>query len=230
MTLHDRSTTAYGGTPGQGKAQLLNDTAPFRERRRAHSLLRISTCIKTSSAFQALNRLPCFPREPLPCLEGLLVPRRQVERTAAPHSSVAVRHRQRREQARAQGHRGIAGRGPPQAGRPRPMPRKALAPARAALRFALGASAECGAGPAGRARATAPWRKPRCKGRTGCRAPNESGAVASPAVGAAEASFASSIDGTRKRRAASAHPRSHPQTPLRPGIGKLRPTWRGAER
>jgi len=50
-----------------------------------------------------------------------LIPRRWVERTAAPHSSVAVRHRQRRGQARAQGHRGIAGRGPPQAGGHRPM-------------------------------------------------------------------------------------------------------------
>ena len=73
-----------------------------------------------------------------------MIPRRWVERTAAPHSSVAVRHRQRREQARAQGHRGIAGRGPPQAGGHRPMPRKALATARATLRFAHRAADDCG--------------------------------------------------------------------------------------
>jgi len=39
MTLRDRpSTTVHGGTPGQGKAQVLNDTATIRKWRRAHSL------------------------------------------------------------------------------------------------------------------------------------------------------------------------------------------------
>lgn len=36
------------------------------------------------------------------------------ERCAAPHSSVAVRDRERCDEARAQGHRGINGRGPPE--------------------------------------------------------------------------------------------------------------------
>ena len=38
-------------TPGQGKAQVLNRTATFRKRRRAHSLPSTSPRMKTSPAF-----------------------------------------------------------------------------------------------------------------------------------------------------------------------------------
>jgi hypothetical protein len=52
MTLRDRlSTTHHGGTPGQGNAQVLNGTATFRNRRRAHSLPSTSSRMKTSPAF-----------------------------------------------------------------------------------------------------------------------------------------------------------------------------------
>jgi hypothetical protein len=67
------------------------------------------------------SRFACLPSGPArPCSNfrgsrsWLFVPRRWLgcRAVSAPHSSVAVRDRQRRDQAQAQGHRGINGRGP----------------------------------------------------------------------------------------------------------------------
>ena len=77
-------------------------------------------CVSRRAFRSKMSSHVCLPVPPHPCSNfrgsrsWLLVPRRWLGCRAgpAPHSSVAVRNRQRRDEARAQGHRGINGRGP----------------------------------------------------------------------------------------------------------------------